>query len=510
MEMDEALNTVYALKMENLWSTSLRRDVVKQVIAGALRFERKFGTVLDDHRLLFRYMPAIWTPVFYLLADLDWVKLSFAPSDDVDLISFQTVCFDCWGYDLEPTELERCLGAVLPRKCEFKFVSVTENGPICNEFNFDQNPIIAVSKLTLDQAMECDFIGLISNKIQKRNILKWIIPLLQPEAVTIISIIYAAESKSSCCPKLQLPRVPANKKKQMDALMKCANCRQAWRQFDFHPRQALKLPESLLWDVCFCGLKTLVETKNDACPAFLNAPIQSKEGYISAAGSYEIITGKGIHSTFVFDADFNLVESTTRAGITLAKMTCVMRLISTVKLINGSVKIAPRTDFRDDAIEWLEMFAFRANVRASALLDAAAESIAPILRYMDRSNVDYHEHTMIFQRQYYLDFTFNYCPKCNDPSCKVNGALDRFIEKMGRLLAMKTERTVCLTDILGYEPVETFVKRNFDQWNKIRVWKSTDSSIFKETNGFEKSLLFGADSCKSVADQLKDLMKAEK
>ena len=510
MSLDDALNTVYALQAEKLWNSSLRRDVVKQVVKAAIQFERRFGTVLDDHRLYFRYMPAIWTPVFYLLADMDWEKLSYAPTDDVDLLSFQTICFDCFGYDLEPTQLERCLGAVLPRKCDSTRIIVTADGPECNEFHFDVNPIVAVNKLTLDQAIKHDFIGLIGNKIQKRNILKWLMTLLEPEAVAIISIVYAYEEKSKCCSILRRPRIPSNRRKQIDALMKCNECRRLWRKFDFHPSQLVKIPESLLWDICFCGLISLVETKNDACPAFLNAPIQSKEGFVSAAGSYEIVTGKGIHSTFVFDSDFNLVESTTRAGITLSKMTVLMRLISTIKLINGSVRITPRTDFRDDAIDWLKMFVFKTNVRASALLDSAAESLAPLIRFMDRSNVDFHDHVMEFQRQYYLDFSFNYCVGCNDPVCIVNSALDNFIEKMGRLLAQKDKRIVNLSEMIGYDAVETYVKRNFDRCDKVRVWRSNDTSIFKETNGFEKALLFGDASCKSVAEQLKDLLKSEK
>ena len=95
-------------------------------------------------------------------------------------------------------------------------------------------------------------------------------------------------------------------------------------------------------------------------------------------------------------------------------------------------------------------------------------------------------------------------------SFSINGALDDFIEKMGRLLAQKSNRLVCLSDVIGEDAVEQFVKRNFDSWDKIRVWKSSDKSIFKETNGFEKVLLFGSASCKSVAEQLKDLMKSDK
>ena len=155
------------------------------------------------------------------------------------------------------------------------------------------------------------------------------------------------------------------------------------------------------------------------------------------------------------------------------------------------------------------MFVFKTNVRASALLEAAAESLAPLIRYLDRSNVDYHSHTMEFQRQYFLDFSFNYCRNCQDSACIVNGALDTFIEKMGRLLAQKENRIVNLTDVIGYDAVECYVKRNFDRWDKVRVWKSTDTSIFKETNGFEKELLFGSASCKSVAAQLKELMKSD-
>ena len=497
------MNTIEALKAENLLTASIRRDVVKQVIAAALSFDKKWGSVLDDHRLHFRYLPAIWQPIFVILVDLDWVKLAYAPEDDVDRITFVTMAYDCDGYDFKPTQLELCLGAILPRKLKIESIVITESGPESTDFNFDMNPVAEVTKLSLENAIKYDFMGLISDKIQKRNIFKWLMTLLEPEAIAVIALAYAFDDSKICCDALKKPRIAANKKSQQDALMKCRECRKIWKKFDFHPRDLLKLPENLLWDVLLHGLISLFETRNDAIPCFMNACIQNADGMVSNQGFLEIITGKGIHSVYTLDNDFYLVKSTTRAGITLAKTTCLMRLISKVKIMNGSVCIKPRTDFRSDAAEWLKMFVFKKNVRAVALWESAAESLALLIRHLSKTNMDYHPHVAEFQRQYYLDFSFNYCVDCTDCSCPVNEALDNFFNKMGKLLAMRPNRTACLTEILGYDGVEFFVKRNYDRCDKLRVWKSTDTSIFKETNGHEKSVLFGNESCKAVSSQLK-------
>ena len=487
------MNTVYALQAENLWSNHLRKDVVKQTIAAAIRFDRKFGSVLADHRLLFRFLPAIWCPVFCLIKEFDWFKLSFAPSDDVDRISFVTLCYDLDGLDFYPTDLEWKLGAMLPRKLKESSLVITEQGPESTDFNFDLNPISEVNKLSLQDALDCDFVTLISSKIQKRNIYKWLMRLLQPEAVMIIALMSCYEEKAlPCCEALRLPRIEANKKVQQKALSKCTNCRTEWGRFDFHPKSLIKLPENLLWEVMFFGLKTLVESQHDALPAFLNAPVLNSNGFPKPDGSFIVITGKGIHSIYVLDEDFGLVKSTARAGITMSKLTVLLRLISTVRKINGSASICPKTDFRTDAMEWLDLFVFKSNLRAIALLESAAESLAGLIKFLTESNWDYHPHLADFQKQYFRDFKMRYCADCNDVACPVNNTLDLFIEKMGRLLQLKENRVVRLEDVLNYDLVETFVRRNFDKCDATKVWKSTSTGA-----GFPKSILFDYGPAKS-------------
>ena len=487
------MNTVYALKSENLWSNQLRKDVVNQTIAASLKFDKKFGSVLADHRLHFRFLPAIWCPVFTLIKEFDWFKLSHAPTDDVDRITFTTLCYDLDGFDFYPTDLEWKLGAMLPRKLKESSLVITENGPESVDFNFDLNPVNEVNKLSLDVALECDFVALISSKIQKRNIYKWLMRLLQPEAIMIIALMSCSDEKAlPCCEALRLPRIPANKRVQQAALKKCQNCRASWGRFDFHPTALIKLPESLLWEVMFYGLRTLVETKNDDLPAFLNAPVLNSHGYAKPDGIFRIITGKGIHSIYQLDDDFGLVKSTARAGITMAKLTVLLRLISTIRNVNGAAVISPKTDFRTDALEWLNLFVFKTNLRALALLESAAEILAGLIRFLSESNWDYHPHLADFQKSYFLDFKFRYCIKCTDPACPINDALDQFIEKMGRLLQLKDNRVVTLEDILDYDAVETFVRRNFDKCDAVKVWKSTSTG-----QGFFKAILFDYGPSKS-------------
>ena len=486
LELDDVMNTVYALQAENLWSNHLRKDVVKQTIAAAIRFDRKFGSVLADHRLLFRFLPAIWCPVFCLIKEFDWFKLSFAPSDDVDRISFVTLCYDLDGLDFYPTDLEWKLGAMLPRKLKESSLVITEQGPESTDFNFDLNPISEVNKLSLQDALDCDFVTLISSKIQKRNIYKWLMRLLQPEAVMIIALMSCYEEKAlPCCEALRLPRIPENAKVQQNALKRCSTCRAEWGKFDFHPKSLVKLPENLLWEVMFCGLKTLVATKNDEIPAFLNAQVLNANGYAKPNGTFTIITGKGIHSVYQLDDDFGLVKSTARAGITMAKLSVLLRLISTVKNVNGSATISPKIDFRSDALDWLNLFLFKSNLRAIALLEAAAEHLAGLIRFLSESNWDYHPHLADFQKCYFMDFKLRYCMQCKEPACPINETLDLFIEKMGRLLQLKENRVVTLEDVLDYDAVEIFVRRNFDECDAEKVWKSTSTGA-----GFPKSILF--------------------
>ena len=480
------MHTVSALQSENLWTNNLRRDVVNQTISAALRFDKKFGSVLADHRLYFRYQPSIWNPVFFLIQNLDWFKLSYAPSDDVDKITFQTVSYDLDGYDFCPTKMERMLGAMLPRKLKESSLIITEHGPESVDFDFDRDPISEVNKLSLDVALDCDFVPLVSDKIQKRNIYKWLMRLLEPEAVLIISMMYLNDDKTpTCCPVLKLPRIAKNRKAQEKALNRCGACRSSWRQFDFHPKAMLRIPECLLWEATFYGLKTLVLTANDDIPAFMNAPVQNENGFIKSNGVYTFVTGKGIHSVYLLDEDFGLVKSTARAGVTMAKLSCLLRLISKIRNVDGSVTISPKTDFRVDAAEWLDLFIFKNNLRALALLESAAESLSTLVRFMSESNWDYHPHLADFQKKYFIDFKLRYCIKCTDPSCPVNEALDSFIEKMGRLLQLKDNRTITLEDVLDYDAVETFVVRNFDKADATKVWKSTSTH-----RGFEKALLF--------------------
>ena len=490
------MNTVAALQSEKLWNQQLRRDVVNQTVSASLKFDRKFGSVLADHRLLFRFIPSIWCPVFYLLKDLDWFSLSFAPSDDVDRISFITICYDLDGYDFCPTPLERSLGAMLPRKIKESSLTITENGPESIDFDFDVNPISEVNKLTLEDALALDFVSLISDKIQKRNIYKWLMRLLNPEAVLIIAMMYLYDDAKPCCPALKLPRISSNKQVQEKALSKCAACRHIWGRFDFHPKSMLKLPECMLWETLFYGLNTLVITATDSQPAFLNAAVLNDLGHIKPDGSFEIIVGKGKHSVYLLDDDFGLVKSTARAGVTNAKLTCLLRLVSTVTNINGAAKIKPKTDFRADASEWLNLFIFKKNLRAVALLESAAESLALLTRHMTESNWDFHPHLADFQKSYFRDFKFRYCLNCNDDNCIVNETLDAFIEKMGRLMQIKSTRIFALEDVLDYDAVETYVKRNFDKCDATKVWKSTSNSP-----GFEKTLLFDYGTSKNGAKE---------
>ena len=484
------MNTVAALKSENLWSNGLRRDIVKSTIAAAVKFDRKFASVMADHPLYFRSLPAIWKPVFYLIKDLDWFSLSFKPTDDVDRISFCTVAYDVDGFDFCPTQMEEKLGAMLPRKINEASLIISETGPQSTDFQFNQNPIAEVSKLSLDDAIECDFIGLVSDKVQKRNIFKWLVTLLQPEALLIIAMMYASNDADTCCETLKLPRIAANKAKQSKALDKCDKCRIRWNKYDFHPKQSMKLPENLLWDLLYYGLKTLYQTKGDHIPAFLNASVLNSNGFTSAIGTYTIVGGKGIHSVYKLDDDFYRVRSTRRAGITNAKLTCLLRLISTVTKINGDAVISPKTDFRPDALDWLDMFLFKNNLKAAALLESAAEKLALITRHLTRDNMDFSECVATFQKTYFKDFKFVHCLNCKDQSCPVNENLDGFIEKMGRLLQLQKNRTVALEDLLGYDAVEVFVRRNFDECDAEKVWKSSNPSIFKKDQGFPKKLLF--------------------
>ena len=489
------MNTVSALKSENLWTQQLRKDVVNQTITAGLKFDRKFGSVLADHRLIFRFSPSIWWPIFHLLKDLDWFSLSLAESDDVDRISFVTVCYDLDGLDFCPTPLERALGAMLPRKLKESSLVITDHGPESVDFDFDCNPVSEVNKLNLDDALALDFVSLISDKVQKRNIYKWLMRLLEPEAVLIISMMYYQDDKDkSCCAALRLPRIPSNKQVQEKALSKCTKCRHFWAKFDFHPKALLKLPECLLWESLFYGLKTLAITAKEDQPAFLNAAVLNDNGYIKPNGSFEIITGKGIHSVYMLDEDFALVKSTARAGVTMAKLSCLLRLISSVRNINGAVKITPKSDFRDDAIEWLDLFIFKANLRALALLESAAESLAVLIRHMTESNWDYHPHLAEFQKNYFRDYKLRYCMDCSDVACIVNETLDSFIEKMGRLLQIKTNRIVTLEDVLDYDAVETYVRRNYDKCDAVKVWKSSSNH-----QGFEKALLFDYGTSKNGA-----------
>lgn len=186
LSLDEAMNTVSALKLENLWSTELRKDVVKMTIDAATKFDRKFGLILSDHHLHFRFLPAIWTPLFLVLKDLDWLELSHAPENDVDRILLTTMIFDCEGYDLVPTPMEQKLGVMLPRKIRDEYLEITEDGPCSLDFNFDISPISEVTKLSVEDAISTDFVALVGDKVPKRNIFKWLYTLLTPKAVLII------------------------------------------------------------------------------------------------------------------------------------------------------------------------------------------------------------------------------------------------------------------------------------------------------------------------------------
>ena len=131
------------------------------------------------------------------------------------------------------------------------------------------------------------------------------------------------------------------------------------------------------------------------------------------------------------------------------------------------------------------MFLFKSNLRAIALLEAAAEHLAGLIRFLSESNWDYHPHLADFQKCYFMDFKLRYCLQCKEPACPINETLDLFIEKMGRLLQLKENRVVTLEDVLDYDAVEIFVRRNFDECDAEKVWKSTSTGA-----GFPKSILF--------------------
>ena len=344
------MNTISVLRSENLWTPQIHSEVVKQVIDAAKLIDKKFAGVLSDHPLNFRYLPAIWTPVFYLLRDMDWFSMTFMPDDDVDRISLLNVIWDNFGYDFLPSNLEACLEIVLPKIVDDKSLEITEDGPKSTSYDFSINPIAEVSKLSLEDALKFDFVRLVSDKVSKKNVFKWLMTLLQKEAIPIISIAYASD-KLPCCEALRLPRVPENRGIQQVALRRCNDCRADWAKFDFHPKSQLKLPENMVWDVCYEGFLTLIATKHDAIPTFLNAPVQTPEGKISKLGKFEFVVGRGNHSVYKLNQYYDLVKSTGRAGITLSKMTILLRLISKIKRIGASIKIMPSIDFRPDAAE---------------------------------------------------------------------------------------------------------------------------------------------------------------
>ena len=486
---DEAMNTISVLRSEKLWTPKLHADVVQQVIDAAKLIDKKFASVLSDHPLNFRYLPAIWTPIFYLIRDLDWFNLSFMPDDDVERVSLLNIIWDNFGYDFSPSDLEACLGIILPKLVDDDSLEITENGPKSINYDFSVNPVAEVSKLSLEDALKHDFIKLVTDKVGKKNIFKWLMTLLQKEAIPIISIAYAFE-KLPCCESLRLPRVPENRGIQQVALRRCAECRSDWSKFDFHPTNQIKLPESMVWDVFYEGMLTLISTKMDPIPTFLNAPVQTPDGRISKLGKFEIVVGRGNHSVYKLNKYYDLVKSTGRAGITLSKMTILLRLISKLKRIGASIKIMPSIDFRQDAEEWIKMFIYGSNVRAHALLEAAGEDFSLLLRPYSETNVDSHPHIKAFQAVYFKYYEFRFCEDCDD-ACIVNKTLDKFFTKVAKLLKLKPDLQIALQDIVGRPAVKKFVARNFDICDDEKYWNSTDTSIFKETNGFTKVLLFG-------------------
>lgn len=500
------MNTISVLRAENLWSPKLHADVVKQVFDAAKLIDKKFASVLSDHPLNFRYQPAIWVPIFHFLQDLDWFELSFMPEDDVNRVTLMNIVWDNFGYDFLPSDLEACLGIILPKMIDDASLEITENGPCSTNYDFSVNPIAEVNKLSLSDALQYDFVRLVTDKVSKKNIFKWLMTLLQKEAIPIISIAYALD-KIPCCEALRLPRVPENRGIQMVALRRCNICRADWKKFDFHPRESLKLPESMVWDVFYEGLLTLIITKHDEFPSFLNAPIQNEDGKISKLGKFEIVAGRGNHSVYKLNKYHDLVKSTGRAGITLSKTTILLRLITKIRRIGASVKIMPSIDFRDDAKEWIEMFIYGSNVRAHALLESASEDFSVLLRPYSEMNVDYHPHLRAFQAVYFKHFEFHFCENCNDLSCVVNGTLDKFFTKVAKLLKMKTNLSIALQDIVGRPAVKKFVARNFDVSDDEKYWNSKDTSIFKETNGFTKLLLFGKPMDFNIAAAAPDLIE---
>lgn len=243
----------------------------------------------------------------------------------------------------------------------------------------------------------------------------------------------------------------------------------------------------LVWDIFFVGMESLFMTRNDSMPSFLNVSMQNHDGKISRNGHFRLICGKGIHSVYTLDKNLDLVKSTSRAGITLSKLTLTLRLISRVKNVNGSTEISPLKDFRSDALEWIKLFQFRHHIRASALLESAAEAFSTLVRSISSSNVDFHWHLEKFQKHYFSRYEILYCENCTDGLCPINSCLDTTVERMGQLIDLIPTTELCLADVLGAPVVETFVERNFDESDDFKFWNSKIKNAF----GFSKKLLFG-------------------
>ena len=355
------------------------------------------------------------------------------------------------------------------------FLKFDEDGPVVEKWDTNGFVVEREVKLTTEEALEMQFTKNILDKLPNDRKLIWMNAILSEDAIITYCLPYVLKKgKPFPCKVMNGPRVQVNRQIQINHLLRCKDCASLVCT-DFHPSM-VKVSIKTIWKIVINGLLELIETSFDPYPTCNGLPVLT-HGVPSKHGKHLLIFGLGKHARrndHEWDSD---PEISIGAGFHQSKMVLLMKIVSRITEIYGSVKIG-YSDFKPAAREFLQLLQSDYRSSVNRAFTNLAYDLTPLLRVVeDDLAVTEPQSILDFRQQFYVErtFQFNYVDLEGKANCILDTVGLNFLKFLTILPPMNLK--VSLTETFGSSYATTFINRNLDKMDSCyKVKESVDPS----------------------------------
>ena len=286
------------------------------------------------------------------------------------------------------------------------FLKFEEHGPVIEKWDVNGYVATREVKFTTEEALEMGLKRFVFDLLPNKRKLVWMLALLDTEALVVYCLPFVLKKGIPFpCKVMNGPRVPVNRDIQIKHLIGCRDCC-ALTCTDFHPT-VIQVGSKTIWRIVLRGLIELFDTGFDPYPTFNGLPCLL-DGCPSKHGKHQLIFGLGRHSKrneHEWDTETSIAD---RAGFHQSRLLILMRFISNIKRVYGSLTIGS-TDFKPFARQLLVLLQSDIDNTANLALLDIASTLAPLLREVSSDLVDSEPESVLdFRQDFYVKRTFEF------------------------------------------------------------------------------------------------------